>query len=569
MSLPARPSRRRSPIRLPVLNPIIRRELLELVRTRRAVAAQVGLAVAAAGLVIARWPAAGVGDLSGAAGVQVLRVFGYGMLAGLLLVVPAFPATALVRERVRGTLPLLLNSPMSARAIYLGKFGSVLGFTGLLLLATLPAAAACYALGGSTGRGGIGLLYSVLAVAAVQVGSVGLLVSSRAQATDGALRVTYALVLSLCVLPLAAHWLLPRDDPALAALADWVGSLSPVPAVVEVVGQGGTGLPGADYSPGATYRYFAVAAGVSLVCAAFTLLRLARAPLDRPRPAGVMTQDRTTGDRVARRFLFLVDPQRRSRGIPWWVNPVMVKEFRTRRFGRSSWTLRLVGLAAVLSAGLSVLAVIGALDLGVDLIAGALISLQAALLLLIAPSLAAGLISAERETGGWELLRLTPLSAGRILRGKLASAAWPVVLLFGATLPSYLVMMLVKPELVHQTGRVLASLGLLAALALLVGATASSLFRSTASATAAAYLALATVCVGPLLVWLGRDAPFGHRTVEAALTIDPVAAALAAAETPGFTNYDLFPANAWMVGSACVALLAVLTIRSWRLSRPD
>jgi len=560
---------RRPPIKSPTLNPIIRRELLELVRTRRAVAVQAGLALAAAGLVITRWPAAGVGDLTGAAAVQVLRVFGYGMLAGLLLVVPAFPATALVRERIRGTLPLLLNSPMSARAIYLGKFGSVLGFTGLLLLATLPAAAACYALGGSTVRGGIGLLYAVLAVAAVQVGAVGLLVSSRTQATDGALRATYALVLGLCVLPLLPHWLLPRDDPSLAAVAEWVGSLSPVPAVMESVGQGGSGVPGADYRAGAAYRYFAVAAGVSLVCAAFTLLRLARAPLDRPRPAGVMTQDRSTGDRVARRLLFLIDPQRRSGGTPRWINPVMVKEFRTRRFGRSSWTLRLVGLAAVLSVGLSVLAVVGALDLGVDLIAGALVSLQAVLPLLFAPSLTAGLISAEREGGGWQLLRLTPLSTGRILRGKLASAAWPVLLLFGATLPGYLVMTIVKPELAHQTGRVLTSLGLLAALALLVGAAASSLFRSTAASTAAAYLTLSAVCIGPLLVWLGRDAPFGHRTVEAALTVDPVAAALAAADTPGFTGYDLFPANAWVVGSLCIALLAVLVVRCWRLTRPD
>jgi ABC-type transport system involved in multi-copper enzyme maturation permease subunit len=205
----------------------------------------------------------------------------------------------------------------------------------------------------------------------------------------------------------------------------------------------------------------------------------------------------------------------------------------------------------------------------VDLIAVALVSLQAALLLLFAPSLSAGLISAEREAGGWELLRLTPLSAGRILRGKLASAAWPVLLLFGATLPGYLVMMIVRPELAHQAVRVLVSLGLLAALALLVGATASSLFRSTASATAAAYLVLAAVCIGPLLVWLGRDAPFGHGTVETALTIDPVAAALAAADTPGFTRYDLFPANAWVIGSVCVALLAVLAVRAWRLSRPD
>jgi hypothetical protein len=282
-----------------------------------------------------------------------------------------------------------------------------------------------------------------------------------------------------------------------------------------------------------------------------------------------MTQDRSAGARVARRLFFVVDPRRRSGSTSLWVNPVMVKEFRTRRFGRSNWTLRLLALAAVLSLALSVLAIVGALDIGVDLIAGALVCLQAVLLILFAPSLSAGLVSAEREGGGWQLLRMTPLSPGRILRGKLASAAWPVLLILGATLPGYIVMTIVKPELAHQTPRVLTCLGLTAVFAVLVGATASSFFRSTATATAAAYLALAGVCVGPLLVWLGREAPFGHRTVEAALTIDPVAAALAAADTPGFGDYQLLPANWWVIGSACVVLIIVLLVRTRQLYRPE
>src|SRR5262245_55321721 len=127
------------------VNPIFRRELLEVLRTRRAVALQLGLAAACALLVLVRWPTGEVADLSGARSLQVLRVFGYGLLAGVLLLVPAFPATSLVREKIKGTLPLLLNSPLPAWSIYLGKLGGVLGFTAVLLVMTLPAAAACYA----------------------------------------------------------------------------------------------------------------------------------------------------------------------------------------------------------------------------------------------------------------------------------------------------------------------------------------------------------------------------------------------------------------------------------------
>jgi hypothetical protein len=338
---------------------------------------------------------------------------------------------------------------------------------------------------------------------------------------------------------------------------------------MDVVGQGGAGLPGVDYQSGAPFRYVVVATFMSVLCAAIALVRLHRSPLDRPRPAGVMTQDRSTGGQVARRFLFLVDPNRRSASTSLWINPVLIKEFRTRRFGRSDWTLRLVAMAAVLSLSLSVVATVGALGWGVEVIGGALVILQTAILILFVPSLSAGLISAERESGSWQLLRLTPLSPAKILRGKLLSVAWPVLLLLGATLPGYLVMTTVKPELSHQIARVLICLGLTTVFAVMVGAAASSVFRSTAAATAATYLTLLAICVAPLLVWLGREAPFGYPTVNFALTLDPVAAALHAADTPGFTGYELLPANWWVIGAASVALLLVLVARTRQLYRPE
>src|SRR5262249_16884023 len=138
-----------------IVNPIIRRELLEILRTRKAVALQVSLALACALLVLVRWPTGDVIDLSGARSLQVLRVFAYGLLAGILLLVPAFPATSVVREKVQGTLALLLNSPLRPWSIYVGKLGGVLGFAAILLVMTLPAVAACHALGGTVVRGGI------------------------------------------------------------------------------------------------------------------------------------------------------------------------------------------------------------------------------------------------------------------------------------------------------------------------------------------------------------------------------------------------------------------------------
>ena len=551
------------------MNPIIRRELIELLRTRKALTAQVCLALACALLVLVRWPSSGVSDLSGARSLQVLRVFGYGLLAGILFIVPAFPATAIVREKVRGTLALLLNSPMSATAIYLGKLGGVLGFTAILVLMTVPAAAACYALGGSSSHGGVGLLYLVLAMAAVQLSVQALFVSARAQSVDASLRTTYALVLAISILPLAPYWVMQGDRGPLFEFTAWLRCLSPIPAVMEILGHGGVGTQGMDTSSGSVFRYVVVASIASLILGALTVRKLKRAPLDQARPPGVMTEDRSTAGRILRRLIYLVDPQRRSGNISLLINPVMAKEFRSRRFGRSHWTLRLIALSAILSLALSLIATTKALGWGPEVIGGALVLLQTALLILFAPSLAAGLISAEREGGGWLLLRTTPLSTATILRGKLISVVWPLFLLMCATLPGYIVLMTVMPELIAQIGRVIISLALTAIFAVLVSATASSLFRATANATAAANLILVGVCIVPLLAWLGRDAPFGHRTVEAVLTVSPVAAALRASDMPGFTDYRLLPANWWLIGMTSLVLLTILMFRTRQLYRPE
>ena len=551
------------------MNAIIRRELLTLLRTRTGIATQIVLAAITAFLVLLRWPADGAADLAGVRALQVLRTFGYCALTGILLLTPAVPATSLVREKVRGTLALLLNSPLTAWSIFTGKLLAVLGFAGILLLMTAPAAAACYALGGTTGAGGVGLLYVVLATAILQIATLGLLISSRAQSIDSALRTTYAFVVAIVFLPLVPHWLLQGNESLAFDVADWLRCISPVPALMEILGQSGVGTHGFGERGGLVSRYLVLAFFMSSIFSFATVSRLAHAPLDKGRPAGVMTQDRSTSSQFLRRLFFLVDPQRRSKGVSLLMNPIAVKEFRTRRFGRSHWSLRLIALTAMLSLCVCFVAMTGALEWGIEAIGGALLILQVVLLILFAPSLSAGLISAERESGAWDLLRTTPLSAGAILRGKLLSVAWPLALLLCGTLPGYVFLMAIKPELMSQVERVLACLLATAVLVVLIGAAASAAFRTTAVATAISYLAILGVCVMPLLVWLARDAPFGHSTVETALTISPVAAALSASLTPGFTAYQLLPTNWHLVGCLSLVLLLFLWIRTRQLYRPE
>jgi ABC-type transport system involved in multi-copper enzyme maturation permease subunit len=352
-------------------------------------------------------------------------------------------------------------------------------------------------------------------------------------------------------------------------LAEWLRCVSPIPAVMEILGHGDVGARGLVAVSGVPGRYLVGAVASSALMMAFTIVHLNHRIFDRSRAQGRITDDRSLVVRLIRRMMFLVDPQRRKRVIGPFTNPVMVKEFRCRRFGRIHWVLRLVAACAVISLGLAYLTTAGTLDWGVETIGGIMAMLQVALIVLITPSLAGGLISSERESGGWELMRMTPLSATTIVTGKLMSVLLTLGLILFATLPGYLVVIAIKPELWGQVSRVLVCLVLTALFAMLLSAAISSLFRRTAVATTVAYSLLVFVCGGTLLFWLGRDAPFGRGTVEAVLTINPLAAALGMINMRGFAEYDLLPANWWIIGYASAFFLLILVVQTWRLTRPQ
>ncbi len=307
----------------------------------------------------------------------------------------------------------------------------------------------------------------------------------------------------------------------------------------------------------------------SLVCAIATFNALSPYRSDRPKPTGVMSQDRKRAGRIVRRMSYLIDPQSRSAGVPLWINPVMVKEFRTRKFGRLHWLVRLVSICAIVSLLLTVISATGNVSWGVNRIAATLVLMQTSLLIVLGPSLAAGLIAGERETGGWNLLRMTPMSSLRIVVGKLMSAVWTMALILLATLPGYVVMMWIQPSIAPQVQRVLISLILSAILIIAISAMVSAFLKTAAAATATSYGLLLALFAGTLLVWLARGKPFGPQLVERVLMINPAAAALAEIRTPGFEEYTLLP-EAWWIGiGMTVSCLVILAIRTWQLTRPD
>ena len=136
-----------------------------------------------------------------------------------------------------------------------------------------------------------------------------------------------------------------------------------------------------------------------------------------------------------------------------------------------------------------------------------------------------------------------------------------------ATLPGYVMMVAIAPELTVQVQQVLVCLLWTSIYALAISAAVGSLFRSTAVSTSLTYVAVISIFLMPLLVWLGRDAPFGFQTVQLALMTTPVGAALSVIEAPGFESYELLPTSWWVAGILSSLMFLVLGVQVWRLTR--
>jgi ABC-type polysaccharide/polyol phosphate export permease len=161
------------------------------------------------------------------------------------------------------------------------------------------------------------------------------------------------------------------------------------------------------------------------------------------------------------------------------------------------------------------------------------------------------------------------MSGWKIVRGKLMSVVYTLLLLVMATLPAYVIMIYLKPEMQKQVVEVLYCLLAAMVVSVSVSAAISSLARTTAVATTASFCVLVTLFAGTLLFWLGEGAPFGHDLVEVVLRWNPLAAALAAMQMPGFTSYDLVPHNWYIMGVASLVGFLVLALQTVRLTRPQ
>ena len=83
-------------------NPILQRELTSRLRSPSALIALAIVAVVSCGLVLMRWPAEASIDLVSQGSIQVFRPVTYAIAIAIMMLSPAFPATAIVSGQRAG-----------------------------------------------------------------------------------------------------------------------------------------------------------------------------------------------------------------------------------------------------------------------------------------------------------------------------------------------------------------------------------------------------------------------------------------------------------------------------------
>ncbi|HVM20675.1 MAG TPA: ABC transporter permease [Egibacteraceae bacterium] len=190
------------------VNPVLRRELVERWRSRRApVTLTLYLAVLGAIMYLLYRVGVAMLDAQFGFGVDAASagpVLGRFLIEGLfffvlllvLFVGPGYAAAQISGERERRTLTLLQVTLLGPLQIVLGKLGAAVAWLTLLVTAAVPLGAAAFFLGGfglvDLLRGGVYLI-----VIAVAIAAMGLGISSLTKRTTGSIVLTYGLVLTL------------------------------------------------------------------------------------------------------------------------------------------------------------------------------------------------------------------------------------------------------------------------------------------------------------------------------------------------------------------------------------
>jgi ABC-type transport system involved in multi-copper enzyme maturation permease subunit len=370
-------------------NPVLQRELLVNLRTKRAFVLLAVYQLLLATVVVAAWPSAQRLDLSSSppSATKLVNLFFLGQYVIASLMAPSFAAGTIAGEKERKTYEMLLASPLRPGAIVFGKIIASLTHIGMLIIGSFPIIVLCLPLGGVS-VWEVLAAYLGLIISVVLFGAIGVLCSSYFPRTSSALVVSYLAILPL-VIGACVFW------ASMANEGDLRLKLSII--VFPAFGLAAVILMGAAAAGRMLYPPDVGSEGKEVI----DLEREAE------QAVGLVIQPDQFPDR-------LFAPPKKNQLMADGANPVYDKELHSEIFSQGTLMLRLVIQISILLA-IPMMGVFlffqqqHAAWFGVYVIV---------FNMLVGPSFLAGSITSERERQTLDLLLTTPLSPTQILWGK-------------------------------------------------------------------------------------------------------------------------------------------------------
>jgi len=404
--------------------PLFRRELVAMLRTRRAFWLLVGVVVVSRLIPLMAW-LGNDGTNTAEMNAAVFTWFVYIQIILCIVVIPAFAAGAVSGERERNTYDLLFTTLLSPTSIALSKVGAATTYVLLLLLAPIPMAAVLHLFGGIT-FGPLLKVYAVTLAGAVSCALVTLTVSLRCERTASAVvrailwvllwQVGVHLAAILVVYPILALSGRPTE-------ATIVTGLSPFATVTFELLLSNVGPVSPLLPPWLIYLVYAGAVSASHLAYILTRIRdpnlAGRRRSRRARSGQPHVRRRPLSGRALESLA--------RRGVRWLANPVFLKEIHTDTCGKV-WCRRVVFWLPLLLGLLFLVYALVVIDReGLEVVWGVLIGFGYVglfLMFLIVPAASAGAFPREFEQGSLDLLRGTFLSSREVLAGKFLGAVY-------------------------------------------------------------------------------------------------------------------------------------------------
>lgn len=545
-------------------NPIIKKELLTQLRSRRAGIMLFAFILVLCAIVYLLWPQTGVYSFNAFRSREIFTVFLVGLVLMVLLFTPAFSASAITVEKEKNSFDLLYTSLLRPIDIIFGKLTASISILLLLILSSLPITAVCFLLGGVNASLMI-KAYVVTVLTAVTYGLMGLCCSAAFERTFTATWVTYALILVFTALVWLPSLLLGGTLPSLNAVWEGIRAASPFSAIFYLVRED---LYQSMVRAPKEMDVWRVFVQFSVVWSVIELVIFALLMQFRPAmgSSARLTHYEDVKTAVKRRLtwpFYLFDPLRRKRMIRDAANPVFVAEFRRRVLGKPQVFIR--GLTACIAMSILLMIAVGATYgwWSPDTLRVVAIIFQLSLVVLIAPSLGASTITTEIESKTLEMLKMSPLPARKLILGKLRATLWFVTIFLVSSVPMFGAFYYL--ESAESYWRLLAWAGMLIMVNITfiaLGICCSCFFKSTATATGTAYGIAGALCVGTLLSLLAADR-LSYETMFWFMVWNPYAAAIQVMcdtylQYPGFHNLWKYHLGAFAVLTLAALLVAVV-----------